>query len=91
MFYCLVCRSRYRHVRRADHLKGVTPGVCACVCVCVCVRARSRNLNNSVAEFELLHSNIYFLGAFTKLRKATITFVKSVCPHGTTVLPLDGF
>jgi hypothetical protein len=33
---------------------------------------------------------ITFLGAFTKLQKATISFVMSVCPHGTQ-LPLDGF
>jgi len=39
-----------------------------------------------------------FLGAFTKLWKATVSFVRSVClsvsvhrPHGTTRLPLDGF
>jgi hypothetical protein len=36
-----------------------------------------------------------FLGAFAKLRRATIRFVMSVrpsiCPHGTTRLPLDGF
>jgi uncharacterized membrane protein SpoIIM required for sporulation len=35
------------------------------------------------------------LGAFAKFRKATISFVifvrLSVCPHGTTLLPLDGF
>ena len=31
-----------------------------------------------------------FLGAFAKLRKATISFM-SVCPHGTTRLILDGF
>jgi len=37
------------------------------------------------------------LGAFAKLRKATISFVMSVClsvyvcPHGTTRLPLDRF
>jgi hypothetical protein len=33
-----------------------------------------------------------FLGTFTKLRKATISFVPvrpSVCPHGTTRLPFD--
>jgi len=30
-------------------------------------------------------------GAFAKLRKATISFVMSVRPHGTTRLPLDGF
>ena len=36
-----------------------------------------------------------FLGGFAKLRKATISFVMSVCPsigpHGTTRLLLDGF
>ena len=38
---------------------------------------------------------VFFLGAFRKLQKATITFVMSVRPsgrpRGTTVLPLDGF
>jgi len=38
--------------------------------------------------------NPRFLGAFAKLRKATISFVLSFClsvlPHGTTQLPLDG-
>jgi hypothetical protein len=33
----------------------------------------------------------WFLGAFAKLRKATISVVMSVCPHGTTGLPRDGF
>ena len=44
-------------------------------------------------------SFVTFLGAFTKLRKATISFVRSVRltvrpyvrPHGTTGIPLDGF
>jgi len=31
------------------------------------------------------------LGALVKLRKATIGFVMSVRPHGTTRPPLDGF
>jgi hypothetical protein len=31
------------------------------------------------------------VGAFTKLRKATISFVVSLRPHGTAPLPLDGF
>jgi len=43
----------------------------------------------------LRYKNVQFLGAFTKLRKATISFVVSVrlCvrPHGATRLPLDGF
>ena len=49
---------------------------CVCVCVCVCARCR-------------------FLGAFAKLRKVTVRFVMSVClsvcPHGKTRFPLDGF
>jgi hypothetical protein len=32
-----------------------------------------------------------FLGAFAKLRKATISFVLSIRTHGTTRLPLEGF
>jgi len=32
-----------------------------------------------------------FLGMFTNLWKATISFVMSVHLHGTTQLPLDGF
>jgi len=31
------------------------------------------------------------LGAFTKLRKVTISFITSVCPHGISQLPLDRF
>ena len=30
------------------------------------------------------------LGAFAKLRKATVCFIMSVCLQGTTWLPLDG-
>ena len=32
-----------------------------------------------------------FLVAFAKLRKNTVSFVLSVCPHGTTRFPMDGF
>jgi hypothetical protein len=39
--------------------------------------------------------SIILLGAFVKLRKATISFVLSVClsvcPHGKTRLPMNGF
>jgi len=31
------------------------------------------------------------LHAFSKLRKATVSFVMSVRPHGTNLFPLDGF
>jgi hypothetical protein len=33
----------------------------------------------------------YFLGAFAKLRKATISFIMSARPRGPTLLPPDGF
>ena len=32
-----------------------------------------------------------FLSAFAELRRATVGFVMSVCPHGTAPLPLDVF
>jgi len=32
----------------------------------------------------------FFWGAFAKLRKAIMSFVTSVCPHGTTRLPQEG-
>jgi hypothetical protein len=39
------------------------------------------------------HCSVSLLDAFAKLRKATVSFVMSVCPsvrpHGTTRLPLD--
>ena len=39
-----------------------------------------------------IHLLVWVLfGFFAKLRKATISFVMSVCPHGTTQLPLEGF
>jgi hypothetical protein len=31
------------------------------------------------------------LGVFAKLRKETVSFIMSICPHGTTRAPLDGF
>ena len=38
-----------------------------------------------------LKRNKIFLGAFAKLREATVSFVTSVRPYGTTRRPLDGF
>jgi hypothetical protein len=35
--------------------------------------------------------DLMFLGALAKFGKATISFVISVCPHGTHPLPLDEF
>jgi hypothetical protein len=45
-------------------------------------------------EFPIFHTQIstsVSLGALAKWRKATVNFVMSVCRHGTTRLPLDGF
>jgi len=43
----------------------------------------------------IMHVRQAFLGASLKLRKATISFVMSVClsvcPHGTTHIPLHEF
>ena len=36
-------------------------------------------------------TSLCLLSAYAKLQKATINFVSSVRPHGTTRLPLDGF
>ena len=36
-------------------------------------------------------SGCYFCRAFTKLRKATVIFVMSMCPHGTSRLSLGLF
>jgi len=33
----------------------------------------------------------YILGTSTELLKVTVNFIVSVCPNGTTQLPLDGF
>jgi hypothetical protein len=43
---------------------------------------------------KVTHIYCTFIGTFAKLLKATISFMSirpSVCPHGTTRLPLDGF
>jgi len=36
-------------------------------------------------------TSLYFLVVVTKLQKATTSFVMSICLHGRTWLPLDGF
>ena len=45
--------------------------------------------------FALFRHDLMFVGAFAKLRKATVSFVMSVRPsvrpHGTTLMQLDGF
>jgi hypothetical protein len=54
---------------------------------------------DSLVTNRLSHDRFLLLGAFAKLRKATINFVMpvlpsarlSVYPHGTTRLPLEGF
>jgi len=42
---------------------------------------------------KIYHDKCHFMnfaGSFVKLRKAVINFVMSVCPYGTTRLPLEG-
>ena len=54
----------------------------------------SRRCHIRIETFTMTGSSP-FLGALAKWRKTTISFVVlvrlSVCPHGTTRLPLDGF
>lgn len=45
---------------------------------------------HNIKSFNIAHL-FFFLGAFGKLRTATISFVISVRPHWKTRLPLDGF
>jgi hypothetical protein len=54
------------------------------------------NIHNTSYPFDFCFCHSYFtvvilLGSFASLWKAIISFVMSVCPHGTTRLPLDGF
>ena len=55
------------------------------------------NENANHLEYELydLYCSSHLLSTFAKLRKATVSFImsvrSSVCPHATTLLPLDGF
>jgi hypothetical protein len=46
---------------------------------------------DSLLDFNKLHFLGFIFGVFAKLKKATINFVISVRPLGTTRLPLDGF
>jgi hypothetical protein len=56
--------------------------------------ARLSGEPSSLWSHKLVNWNVkmkLFLGAFAVLRKATISFVRSVGPLGTTRFPLDGF
>jgi len=44
-----------------------------------------------VVDTKIFAFHNQFLGAFTKLLKATVSFVTSAVPHVTTRLQLDGF
>ena len=48
-------------------------------------------LGDETHEWHIPYQCASFLGAFSKLRKATVAFVMSVHPHGTAGLPLDGY
>jgi hypothetical protein len=63
---------------------GCSVGVHSCPCV-TCKDSVNISLQGGrPAKF-------FFLGAFAKSRKATLSLVMSVCPHETTRVPLDGF
>jgi hypothetical protein len=63
--------------------------VCVCVCVCVCERVgRSRRTCMAKVMSTLFQ---IFNALFAYLRKVSISFDMSVRPHGTTLLPIDGF
>jgi hypothetical protein len=80
-------RKVYNHIEEFFTLRLRTrkkncTGIAFCVTfwfyICVCVRVRAC-------------ARCRFLGAFAKLRIVTVSFVMSVCQHGTTRLPLHGF
>ena len=62
---------------------------------CRCIRLWHEQGNPYVYIHVQISHLLPFLGTFAKLRKATVSFVMSVRPsvrpHGTTLLPLDGF
>jgi len=62
------------------------------LCGCARLMFQNKQITDNQTLLQTL-ALIYFnfLGAFSKLRKATIRFIMSVRPHGTTRPPLDGF
>jgi hypothetical protein len=76
----IVCR-----IRRIRNIKGVEWNVTA-----------ERNVTAELnAVLRRTSMSVSIVGEFAKFRKATVCFIVSVClslcPHGTTGLPLDGF
>jgi len=63
--------------------------------LCKKILSTKCNITRKSKNFITLEINHEFLGAFAKLRKATISFVTSVgpsvFPHGTARLSLDEF
>jgi len=89
-----------------NKLKHLHSGVLVCLCdyefVAATFRARCLFLTIGIGKNTTYSPDIVrvdqftlLLGAFTKLREATMTFVMSVrpfvCPHWTARLPLDEF
>jgi hypothetical protein len=61
-------------------------------CSLDCNNAHTPSKLSSTSTSSSCDVNFHFFScAFAKLRKATISFVISVCPHGTIRLPLEGF
>jgi len=42
-------------------------------------------------NWQYYNAALHYLGAFAKLREATVSLVRSVRPQGTILFPLDGF
>ena len=65
------------------------------ICREFCVRMQDSqpvsndDVNRMMTSSFSFESTFFFLGAFAKLRKATLSFVMSVRLHGTTRLPLE--
>jgi hypothetical protein len=55
----------------------------------------SVTFHSSSSKLRVLHARIkllnFILDAFARSRRATVSFVIFVCPHGTAWLPLGGF
>jgi hypothetical protein len=57
----------------------------------ICGNCRNRRTLNDEQLRIVVIVRTALLVVFAKLRKATVSFVMSVCPHATTWLALDGF
>jgi hypothetical protein len=98
--YCHMQQALRNIGATLDHLCTVTPTakdtlhLCSAICTKQFYTAR-RSPSIDACLKKILPQLFSYLGTFAKLRKATISFVMSVCPpvcpHGTTRFTLYGF